>query len=178
MREQHITTETLIDYLHGELSPDDDALVLAHLGACQACTAAYNAQTALTERLRAFARSEERELPPRVLFAVRERIARRERQAWWLQLGAALRPAVALPAAVVLVLAAVLGLSSIRSGIAHAPSIAAAYYLDDHAALADRLMPLSQPPAIPAALASPQTSQGTSVATSSQDALTNLIASE
>ncbi len=178
MNYEHISTESLIDYLHRELSPEEDARVHAHVGECAACRVAYQEQASLTERLRAFARDEERELPPRVLFAVRDRVARRTQPAWWSNLAVLFRPAVGLPFAAILVLAMILGFTSIRPRLAHAPTIAAAYYLNDHRRLSDRLMPFSQPPAVPSTLVNPTASQSANVANDTQSAAASQVASE
>jgi predicted anti-sigma-YlaC factor YlaD len=177
MRDEHVTTETLIDYLHHELSAEDDAHVHVHLAQCAPCRGGYEAQAQLSERLRAFARSEERELPARVLFGVREQIARRRGPAW-LRFDAVLRPAVGLPVAAAIVLAAAVGFSSLHPSLTHAPSVAAAYYLDDHAALSNRLMPLSQPAAVPATLTNTQASQSANVASNPASIDASMIASE
>lgn len=179
MRDEHITTETLVDYLHHELAVEDDARVLAHIGECAACRAAYHAQAQLTDRLRAFALAEERDLPPRVVFGVRERLARRTHPAWWRRLAPA-RAVVGLPVAAAVVLAVLFGFSSIRPNLSHAPSIAAAYYLDDHTALSNRLMPLSQAAAVPVTLTNPETSQNANVAAGGDSARIDarMIASE
>lgn len=147
---EHLNIETLTDYLHRELEPEQDARVLAHLNQCAACTRTYEAEASLSERLRDYAAAEARELPQGIVARIRGEIE--EQQAPWWQLGRILRPSVGLPAAAVLVLATVLGFSSLAPHLAPAPSIAASYYLDDHEALASSALPLSQTSVVPEAL--------------------------
>lgn len=181
---EHIDSETLIDYLHRELASERDAAVLAHLSTCGACAAAHETEARLSERLRTDARATERELPPRIVARVRSVIEIETRPSWWYQMSQAFRPAVALPTAAVLVLATVLGFSALHPRMAQAPSIAAAYYLDDHAALSTSTLPFSQTAVVPEALeSSDSASRAVPVAadpTSAQsDSLSaNVIASE
>ena len=168
---EHIDETTLIDYLHRELTPERDAAVLAHLGACAQCTAAHETEARLTERLRADARASECDLPLGVAARIRSAVVAQARPTWWTQLTSAVRPAVALPAAAVVVLAAVLGLSSLHSQLTHAPSIAAAYYIDDHAALSSSALPFAQTAVVPESLDASSTSEVSRVAP-------NIVASE
>ncbi len=174
MTNEHIDNSTLIDYLHHELAPGQDALVLAHLAACKECAAAYEAEARLTEVLRAEARAAERELPLRVENRVLTGIEASRLPAWLQQLRLVARPAVGLPAAAVLVLAAALGFASLASHTAHAPAIAVAYYLDDHAALSNSSLPFAQTAVVPGSLESGAASDRSTSATIG----TNTIASE
>jgi anti-sigma factor RsiW len=149
---EHIDSETLIDYLHRELASERDAAVLAHLSTCGECAAVHEAEARLSERLRADARATERELPPRIVARVRSVIALESQPSWWHQMSQAFRPAVALPTAAVLVLATVLGFSALHPRMAQAPAIAAGYYLDDHAALSSSTLPFAQTAVVPEAL--------------------------
>jgi anti-sigma factor RsiW len=148
---EHIETGTLIDYLHRELAPEQDAAVLAHLSACAECTHAHEAEARLTDRLRSEARAAELELPPRVVARVLGEVDARPPR-WWLEVARVFRPAVGLPVAAVIVLATVLGFSELAPHMAPPPMIAASYYLDDHAALSTSSLPFSQTPAVPEAL--------------------------
>ena len=168
---EHIDSETLIDYLHRELTPERDAFVHAHLAGCAECARAYDAEARLTERLRSAARAEELELPPSVVARIRSEVALRSHPAWWTQVTSVLRPAVALPTAAVVVLATVLGFSSLQSHFAGAPSIAASYYLDDHDALSSSSLPFAQTAVVPEALDPGSTSEASRIAP-------NVIASE
>jgi predicted anti-sigma-YlaC factor YlaD len=129
---QHLTNENLVDYVHGELSPADDASVYTHIEGCEPCRAEYQAEIALNEALRAHAKQEERELPSAVKAEIWKRVREAEPSVWsrplqWL------RPAVAVPLAAVLALAAYFGTTYIAPH--GAPSIEASYYLQDHAAM-------------------------------------------
>jgi anti-sigma factor (TIGR02949 family) len=72
---QHLNIETLIDYLHHELAPGQDASVLAHLEECRDCASELNVEAAITERLRATARTEDLDLPVGMRSAIMARIA-------------------------------------------------------------------------------------------------------
>jgi anti-sigma factor RsiW len=129
---QHLTNEKLIDYMHGALSPQEDAAVHAHMETCDLCRSEYDAEMLLSEMLRAQARREERELPPTLKAEIWQRIREAQPSAasrlfgWF-------RPAYAIPIAAAIALAAYFGPSVI--GPHGAPAIEAAYYLQDHAAL-------------------------------------------
>ncbi len=152
MTNEHIDSSILTDYLHHELAPGEDARVLAHLTACTECAGAYEAEARLTEALRAEARAAERELPLRVENRVLAGIEASRMPAWLRQLRLVARPAIGLPVAAAIVLAAALGFVSLGSHTAHAPTIAAAYYLDDHAALSNSSLPFAQTAVVPGSL--------------------------
>lgn len=129
---EHLSEAFLIDYLHGELAPADDALVLMHLERCDACRAEYQLQTRLGESLKAYGARSERELPGVVRAAVWQAIDAGantgvERLRAWL------RPAMGLGLAAAVAVALALGLPprTHRS----TPEIDAMYFLDDHAAM-------------------------------------------
>jgi anti-sigma factor RsiW len=136
MSELHITPERLIDYLHGELQPQDDAAVHAHVAACPACASAYDEEARLTDLLRRHARETERELPPGVVARIRSAVEEQRPAPWWSRLGFALHPA-AVAACIVagLLVGTYVSLAGFHSH-ARAATVDAAYYLDDHAALA------------------------------------------
>ncbi len=129
---QHLKTETLIDYMHGALSPQEDAAVHAHMEACEACRSEFDAEAAISEMLRSYAASEEREFPATLKAQIWSRI-REARPSPWSSLIERLRPAVTLPIAAALALAAYFGTTYMSPH--GSPSIEAAYYLQDHAAL-------------------------------------------
>jgi len=148
----HLTPATLIDYLHRELPPGDDAKVLAHLEACSACTAELNAEAALSERLRAGARAETLDMPVGLRAAIFQRIGELE-PTFWERLSAGLRPVVLVPLAVAAA-ASFLVFAPIRT---HQPStltLPVSYYLEEHAAhvqenpLADRSAAIMMKPAL------------------------------
>jgi len=124
----HPTQELLIDYLHGELAPGDDAALLQHLNGCAQCRTRYDEEAALTESLRSYALATERELPAGVRASILDAIEAKPAAAapWW-------RPALALPVAAAIALAAFAGYSASHN--TRSTMIDAAYYLDDHAAL-------------------------------------------
>ena len=128
---QHLTNETLIDYMHGALKPQDDAAVYAHIESCDACRREYDAELALSDMLRAHAAREERELPATLKAEIWSRIrdakpSAQSRFFGWFRLS------VAVPIAAALALAAYFGTTQFGPG---APTIEASYYLQDHAAL-------------------------------------------
>ncbi len=129
---QHLTNDFLLDYVHGELSPADDASVYAHIEQCQACRMEYEAEVALGEMLRAQAARDERELPSAVKAEIWQRV--RDGKASPLDRAFAwLRPGIAIPAAAALAIAAYFG--STYMAPRGVPSIEASYYLQDHAAM-------------------------------------------
>ena len=129
---QHPTSDILQDYIHGELSPAEDASVYAHIEQCETCRAEYQAEVTLGEMLRANAAREERELPSSVKAEIWQRI-REAKPSPVRRLSAWLRPAVAIPVAAAIALAAYFGTSFV--GPQGAPTIEASYYLQDHAAM-------------------------------------------
>jgi len=125
----HLSNELLIDYLRRELPPEDDALVHAHLDTCSACRREYEVEASLTEALRAAAAREEVEFPSLVSAHVWEEI-RNARPSLLAQIAGLWRPLIALPVAAAVALAIF-----IASPMSHgAPTITAAYYLEEHAA--------------------------------------------
>ncbi len=124
----HLNNDTLIDYMHGALSPQEDAAVYAHIEHCDACRSEFEAEAAITEGLRAYAAARERDLPSSVKAEIWDRVRSGRPNRWsaaqWF------RPAVAFPAMAAVALAAYLGVAYL--GPHGAPSIEAAYYLRDH----------------------------------------------
>jgi anti-sigma factor RsiW len=155
----HPNQERLIDYLHGELAPGDDAALLLHLDSCADCRARYQDEVELSESLRTYARMSERELPAGVRHAVWAAIEAGERAPTWTQRFAAwLNPAVAFPVAAALVLAAFLGFGS--NAHHSGTMIDAAYYLDDHAAVTSAV-PFNEGNTVPTALFTSENADGT-----------------
>lgn len=145
----HITQDVLIDYLHGELPPGDDAAVLLHLESCAHCRHEYDAQATLSESIRAYGRMTETELPGAVRAAIWQAIAAGERPSWSARMRAWLRPAAGLGIAIAAAAAIAIG---IVPGLHHSgPVIDAVYYLDDHAALTSA-MPFGQGSVVPSSL--------------------------
>lgn len=129
---QHLTGDILLDYVHGELAPPEDASVYAHIEECETCRAEYEAEIALGEMLRAQAAREERELPSSVKAEIWARV-REGKPSAWSRAFAWMRPAVAIPIAAMLAIAAYFGTSYLTPR--GAPAIDASYYLQDHAAM-------------------------------------------
>jgi anti-sigma factor RsiW len=150
MSEQHVSPETLVEYLHGELPAGEDAAVHAHLANCRECSEAYESEASLSELIRAHSRAEERELPQGVVLRIREAVAA-SHVPWWSRLTASLRPLVVGTAiAAGLLFGTFLSLRGWHSH-AQASTIDAAYYLDDHSALAPTT-PLGEGAALPESL--------------------------
>lgn len=153
----HLHQAQLIDYLHGELAPDEDAALQLHLDSCAACRAHYQEEVDLSESLRYYARATERELPAGVRNSVWAAIESGEHAPSLVQrLAAWMRPAVALPVAAALVLAAFLGFNA---NAHHGTTIDASYYLDDHAAVTSAV-PFNQGSTVPAALYTTENADG------------------
>lgn len=132
--QSHPTHELLIDYLHGELAPSEDAALALHLGSCAPCRERYDEEARLSEALRSYASADEREMPAGIRAAVFDAVERPEQPARGIGLMRWTRPALALPVAAALVFAAFIGFRSAHHG-SPTTMIDAAYYLDDHAAL-------------------------------------------
>jgi len=129
---QHYESDVLEDYLSGELAPEHDAAVHAHLETCPDCRHVHAEAAALRDWVRAAARAEEREFPAGIAASVWAEIrtpvptlAERLRAFW--------RPLVAIP----------VGAAAIALAIAFNPlhpatvqRVAAAYYLEAHNARA------------------------------------------
>jgi anti-sigma factor RsiW len=153
----HLNQELLIDYLHGELAPGEDAALQLHLESCTACRARYQEEVELSESLRSYAHATERELPAGVRNAVWAAIESGERAPSLVaRMSAWLRPAVALPIAAALVLAAFLGFNA---NAHHGTTIDATYYLDDHAAVTSAV-PFNEGSTVPAALYTTENADG------------------
>ncbi len=127
---QHPTNDILLDYVHGELSPADDASVYTHIESCEPCRLEYEAEIALGEMLRAQAARDERDLPSSVKAEIWQRV-RAGKAAIWTRGLSWLRPAVAVPLAAAIAVAAYFGTTYL--GPHGAPAIEASYYLQDHA---------------------------------------------
>lgn len=93
----------LTDYQHGELDAAADAAVHEHLQTCTGCRAELDAQSELTNALRAtFA--QELDMPTAVVARVRQAIHAERAPGFFDNVRALLRPVVLAPAAAVIVL--------------------------------------------------------------------------
>jgi len=147
MSDMHLSTDLLVDFLHGELPPEDDALAHAHLQFCAACRQEYDLQVALSDALRSAAAAEECEMPSLVKAVVWERI-RNAQPSRWQRLAGWLRPAVAVPVAAVIVIGGYFA-SPLARPSASAPTVDAAYYFAAHAQ-SSATAPLSEHATAPA----------------------------
>jgi anti-sigma factor RsiW len=132
----HYERETLIDYLHGALTPHADAAVFAHLASCSACNALYDEEASLGELLRNAARAEELELPSLVKARVWDAV-RHETPSWAQRLRTSWGPRIAVPVAAALAIAAYLG-PTIRHSPPAIAGVSASYFLDEHNAQAQQ----------------------------------------
>ncbi len=132
----HYDRETLIDYVHGALTPQADAEVFAHLKSCAGCNALYNEEASLGELLRTAARAEELELPSLVKARVWEAV-RRETPSWVQRLRTSWGPRIAVPVAAAVALAAYFG-PIVSNPQPAAAGVSASYFLDEHNAQAQQ----------------------------------------
>ena len=66
----HSSPETLVDYLNGELDPEADAAVYAHLAECSCCREEYEIERSIREALFESGERSERELPESLVAAI------------------------------------------------------------------------------------------------------------
>jgi anti-sigma factor (TIGR02949 family) len=126
---QHLNSTTLIDYLHHELPPGDDAEVLAHLQSCEACSQELNVEASISERLRESARESDLEVPAGLRSAIMARIAA-QRQSPWYALRSLVRPLIVVPVAAALATAAFLLGPAL---LPQSPGVPVSYYLQQYA---------------------------------------------
>jgi predicted anti-sigma-YlaC factor YlaD len=142
---EHISTDLLLDYLHGELAPEDDALAHAHLATCAACRREYDVEASLAEALRAEAKADEREMPSMISAEIWQRV-RDARPGPLAQFAAWFRPALALPVAAALVIG---GWFATVPHAGSKPTVDVMYYLQTHASQSGTPLSLqSGPPAL------------------------------
>jgi predicted anti-sigma-YlaC factor YlaD len=129
----HFTDDDLIDYLHREVADEVDARIHAHLAHCSDCSARYDNEAAVGELLRASALAEERAFPPMIRANVWAAI-RAARPTPLERIRAFISPVVAVPLAAALALLMYFSVPIVRGDRATAPTVAAAYYFEEHAA--------------------------------------------
>ncbi len=131
---KHYSDDDLIDYLHGELTDAVDVRVHAHLLECSDCRTRYDAEARLTELLQASPLAAERELP--ALIRAQVWAAIREAEPTLLdRIRVFVRPVVAVPLAAMVALSLYVGIPGLHGDrAANAPTVAAAYYFEEHAA--------------------------------------------
>jgi anti-sigma factor RsiW len=138
---EHLNADLLVDFVRGELTPQDDALAHAHLQTCPSCRREYELEVSLSEALRAAARAEELEMPSTIKAAIWEQI-RAAQPGPLARLAAFWRPALAIPALAVLLVGGWFASPYAPRGAA-TPTIDASYYLEAHAAQTSQT-PLSE----------------------------------
>jgi hypothetical protein len=129
----HITDDDLIDYLHHECDDATDARIHGHLVRCRDCRDRRDAEVMVGDLLRSSALAAERELPSLVKAGVWAAI-RTAPPTFAERFRTFLSPALALPVAAVLAVAMYLGVPVLRAEHASSPTVAAAYYFEEHAA--------------------------------------------
>lgn len=134
MNETHPSIEQIVDYLHSELPPEDDAVVHAHLATCRACDERRAEELRITEVLRAHADAMQRELPASVVAGIRSAVER-SGLSLWDRLSAALRPIVLVPATAAIAVALYVGYDALHRSAAPT-AIDAGYYVNNHAVMA------------------------------------------
>jgi hypothetical protein len=128
---QHLTSDILIDYLHHELAPADDARVLAHLESCASCARELNVEATFTDRLRAVARAQELDLPLGFQSAIMARIAS-EKPGVWQSLGRLWRPVVIVPFAAAVAAGAFFLAPVLAPPSSPSAALPVSYYLQEH----------------------------------------------
>lgn len=136
MNQTHPSIEQIVDFLHGELAPAEDAAIHAHLATCAPCEERRSEELAITEALRGYARAAEREMPATVVAGIRRGVLRADAPSLVDRLRAGLRPIVIFPAAATLAALLYVGIEVWRGHAVPATTIDAASYIDNHTAMA------------------------------------------
>jgi anti-sigma factor RsiW len=136
MNETHPSIEQIVDYLHGELAPVEDAAIHAHLATCPDCEAQRAQEVSITEALRAHARVTEREPPATLVAGIRREIVRSSAPSIGARVAAAFRPIVLFPAAAVVAAMLYTGVEVWRDRATSTTTIDAASYVQNHTAMA------------------------------------------
>ncbi len=126
----HFDRDTIIDYVHRELTPEADAAVFEHLEACAACRALEDEEAALGETLRVLARRSELELPSMVKARVWDAV-RREKPSFIERLRASWAPRLAVPIAAAVIAGIYFGVPVFHAQQPN-PGVLASFYLDEH----------------------------------------------
>lgn len=155
MNDRHLTSNELVDYLHGELPVGQDAAAAVHLQECVTCVQARDAEVALTEMLRAVAMRQERTMPAGMAASIRAVAARSQPQSHSLR--SFMRPSLLIPVAVAAALAIWFGVRAF-SVTAPRTTIAASYFVNRHAMLS-AIAPFADDAPIPADFANDNASR-------------------
>jgi anti-sigma factor RsiW len=134
MNETHPSIEQIVDYLHRELPPEDDAAVHAHLATCRSCDDRRAEELTITEVLRAHADARQRELPASVAAGIRSAVEGAPLSLWG-RLNGLFRPIVLVPATAAIAVALYVGYDALHRSAAPT-AIDAGYYVNNHAAMA------------------------------------------
>jgi anti-sigma factor RsiW len=138
MTSQHPSTERIIDYIHGELSPAEDSVLFAHFAECSDCRADYETELRLTAALQSAAAAETLDLPSTVKAQVWSSVRETETGGW----RAFLRPIIAVPVAAAIALAVFFSVQNNAPKAAH-PAVGAQAYFDVHNAATRQENPLT-----------------------------------
>ena len=126
----HYTADILDDYLSGELEPENDAAVHAHLEACADCRGLHEQAAALRDWMRAAALADEREFPESIRARVWAEL-RASAPSPLQRLRAYWRPLIAFPVGAAVAAAVAFGIIGPRTNTAPL-RVAATYYLQAH----------------------------------------------
>ncbi|MBV9718280.1 MAG: zf-HC2 domain-containing protein [Candidatus Eremiobacteraeota bacterium] len=136
MNQTHPSIEAIVDFLHGEMPAPQLAAIAAHLAGCPECQDRRAAEDAITDAVRAYAREQERALPANVVAGIRRGIEPGGAPWGWEGFRAVLRPIYAVPLAAAIALVLYIGISA-RHGENVPPAIDSAYYVENHAVMAE-----------------------------------------
>ena len=136
MNHTHPSIEQIVDYLHGEAAPAEDAAIHAHLAACSQCEKERIDEVAIADALRAHARASERELPASVVATIRRRVAQPTGPSLGERFAAVFRPIVLFPAAAAVAALLYVGIDVWRDYAAPATTIDATSYVQNHSVMA------------------------------------------
>jgi anti-sigma factor RsiW len=137
MTSQHPSLDRIVDYVHHELSPSEDAELFEHISQCTPCRAEYEAELQLTAALRTAAAEQTLEMPTAIVALVRQRVRSTPAAGWrtWF------RPLIALPVGAAIAVAAFFAVQTTMP--ATRPAVGAQYYFDLHSAAARQENPLT-----------------------------------
>lgn len=136
MNQTHPSIEQIVDYLHGEVAPAEDAAIHAHLATCSQCEEERAQEVAIAEALRAHASAAERELPASIVANIRRQLAQPTSASFGERLAAAFRPIVLFPAAAVAAAMLYVGIDVWRNHATPATTIDASSYVQNHIVMA------------------------------------------
>jgi anti-sigma factor RsiW len=149
MNDRHLTSDELVDYLHGELPVAQDAAAATHLAACVSCVQARDAEAELTDMLRVMALRQERTMPSTMAASILDTAQRPQPRLRGVT--PLMRPAFLFPVAVAAALLIWFGVRTFTAGTPKT-TIAASYFVNQHAMLS-AIAPFADDAPIPAAFA-------------------------